>query len=83
MYYSVFRKLLAIYYNMPYHTANVSQKSLQRFFLMSSIYTVVYEHLDETSLVEIKVKIQQVINILIYFLEKICQVNWYRTNKKG
>lgn len=72
-------------YIIIYHiTLQMCQKiTTEIFVLMSPIYIVVYECLDETSLVEIKVKIHQVINILIYFLDRICQVNWYRTNKKG
>lgn len=55
------------------------KKSLQRFLNVPHTY-VVFKCLGEALPLEIKVKINQVIKRLIYFLEKICQLNWYRVD---
>ena len=63
------------------HTENVSKITTKIF--KCSTYTVVYESLGETLPLEIEVKIYQVTNWWIYFLERICQLNWDRRNRKG
>ena len=60
---------------------NVSKINTKIF--KCSKYTVIYESLGETLPLEIKVQIYQVMNWWIYFLERICQVNWNRRSRKG